>query len=96
MFAVADRTVVVFVAVGFAEAALASGGAPLFAYIDPGSAGFVIVSMLGFLTAVGYTIRQHLSQIKRRVRRVIGRSRKSPQGGEAEEAEPPIARDADG
>ncbi len=37
------------------------------AYVDPGSAGFVITSVLGFLAAGGYIIRGYLGRLKRRV-----------------------------
>ncbi len=37
----------------------------LLAYIDPGAAGFIIVSVLGFISAVGYTARSYLSRLKR-------------------------------
>ena len=37
------------------------------AYVDPGAAGFVIVSVLGFLTAIGYTMRMYLSRMKQLV-----------------------------
>ena len=38
-----------------------------YAYVDPGSAGFVITSVLGALAAGGYIIRGYLSRLKRRV-----------------------------
>lgn len=100
MVGVAGRIVVVFAALGVAEAASALGGSssaasPLFAYVDPGAAGFVIVSILGFLTAVGYTIRYRFAQIRRRVRKLFGRA--APDGEDSEEADPPVAeRDAEG
>ena len=34
------------------------------AYVDPGAAGFVIVTVLGFFAAIGYTARAYLSRIK--------------------------------
>ena len=37
------------------------------AYVDPGSAGFVITSVLGALAAGGYIIRGYWSRLKRRV-----------------------------
>ncbi len=50
------------------------GGAPapvpvgtievVLAYIDPGAAGFIIVSVLGFLAAAGYTVRASFSRLK--------------------------------
>lgn len=36
------------------------------AYIDPGSAGFIIVSMLSFLAAIGYVVRAYLSRLRER------------------------------
>lgn len=102
MFGVATRTVVMFAALGVAEAAPALGcgssaaaASPLFAYVDPGAAGFVIVTILGFLTAVGYTIRYRFAQLKRRVRKLFGKD--APDGEDGEEADPPAAaRDAEG
>ena len=61
----------------------ANGASPMFAYVDPGSAGFIIVSVLGFLAAAGYTIRLHFAKLKSRVRRMFG---KGSQGDEAEDA----------
>ena len=103
MFGVVGRIVVVFVALGVAGSAPALVGgssvpsAPplLFAYVDPGAAGFVIVTILGFLAAVGYTIRYRFAQLERRVRKLFGRD--APEGGDGEEADPPAAaRDAEG
>ncbi len=34
------------------------------AYIDPGAAGFVITTVLGFIAAVGYTIRLYFHRLK--------------------------------
>lgn len=34
------------------------------AYIDPGSAGFIITTVLGFIAAVGYTIRLYYHRLK--------------------------------
>ncbi len=39
------------------------------AYVDPGAAGFIIVSVLGFLSAVGYTARAYIGRLKRMVLR---------------------------
>lgn len=39
----------------------------LLAYIDPGAAGFVIVSILGFISSVGYLARAYLGKVKRRL-----------------------------
>lgn len=55
----------------------------MLAYIDPGSAGFVIVSILGFLSAVGYTFRRACQRLKDRFLALLGGRR-----GEAEEAAP--------
>lgn len=61
------------IALGKAASALTSGaGEPhqaelLLAYVDPGSAGFVIVSVLGFLSAVGYTLRNAFGRLMARL-----------------------------
>ena len=39
------------------------------AYIDPGSAGFILVSMLSFLVAIGYVVRAYFSRLKGRLLR---------------------------
>ena len=58
---------------GAAACALASGAREpreaelLLAYVDPGSAGFVIVSVLGFLSAVGYTLRSAFGRLLARL-----------------------------
>ena len=58
-----------------AAAALTSGAHEprppelLLAYVDPGSAGFIIVSVLGFLSAVGYTLRNAFGRLTARLRR---------------------------
>ena len=39
----------------------------LLAYVDPGSAGFVIVTVLGFLSAATYTLRTYVSRLKDRL-----------------------------
>lgn len=61
----------------------ANGASPMFAYVDPGSAGFIIVSVLGFLAAAGYTIRMHFAELRNSARRMFG---KGSQGEEAEDA----------
>lgn len=53
----------------------------MLAYIDPGSAGFIIVSILGFLSAVGYTFRRACQRMKDRLLTLLGHRR-----SEAEEA----------
>ena len=39
----------------------------LLAYIDPGVAGFVIVSVLGFISSIGYMARSYVGRVKRRL-----------------------------
>ena len=68
----------------------ANGASPMFAYVDPGSAGFIIVSVLGFLAAAGYTIRLHFAKLKSRVRKVFGKGSQDD-----EEAEDATAEDAE-
>ena len=34
------------------------------AYVDPGAAGFIIVSVLGFFAAIGYTARAYIARMK--------------------------------
>ena len=36
-----------------------------YAYVDPGTAGFIVTTVLGFLAAVGYTVRSSLHRLKR-------------------------------
>ena len=42
-----------------------SGVDVLVAYVDPGAAGFVIVTVLGFVSAIGYTARAYLGRLWR-------------------------------
>ena len=82
---------VAFASLCLGETAMAANGvAPILAYVDPGSAGFVIVTVLGFLAAAGYTIRMHFAKLKNRVRRVFG---KDPQP--VEENSPTASEDAE-
>ncbi len=37
------------------------------AYVDPGSAGFIITSVLGALAAVGYIVRAYWRRLKHRL-----------------------------
>ena len=37
----------------------------LLAYVDPGAAGFIIVSVLGFISAAGYILRSYIGRLKR-------------------------------
>ena len=39
------------------------------AYVDPGSAGFIIVSILSFLAAIGYVVRAFFSRLRERLLR---------------------------
>ena len=50
-----------------AAAVFVSAPTAAHAYVDPGSAGFVITSVLGFLAAGGYIVRGYLSRLKHRV-----------------------------
>ena len=36
----------------------------LLAYIDPGAGGFIIVTVLGFISAIGYMARSYLVRLK--------------------------------
>ena len=66
-----------------AEATAGSSGRfeVLRAYIDPGAGGFIIVTVLGFISAVGYMARSYLARLKA----VVFKSRasaKAPRDGE--------------
>ena len=50
----------------------------ILAYVDPGAAGFVIVTVLGFFAAIGYTARAYLTRMKQ----VLFRRGSGPQEGE--------------
>ena len=39
------------------------------AYVDPGSAGFIIVTILSFLAAIGYVVRAFFSRLRERLLR---------------------------
>jgi len=39
--------------------------APLHAYIDPGSGGAIVTAILGFIAAIGYTIRKYFYKLKK-------------------------------
>ncbi len=39
------------------------------AYVDPGSAGFIITTVLGFLSAVGYIVRGYFHRLRRLILR---------------------------
>ncbi len=70
----------------------AGGFEILQAYIEPGLAGFVIVTVLGFLSSVGYWARFHIGRMKRRL---FGETR-PVEGNEAGEDPDPTARDGEG
>ena len=50
-----------------AAAAFVSAPIAAHAYVDPGSAGFIITSVLGALAAGGYVVRGYLGRLKRRI-----------------------------
>ena len=53
----------------------------LLGYIDPGVAGFVIVSILGFISSVGYLARSYLGKVKRKL---LGRREADPDESDSE------------
>ena len=63
----------------------------LLAYVDPGSAGFIITSVLGFLSAFGYTVRGAFGRLTARLRRppAGGGRPAAPDAGRADDAVPP-------
>ena len=83
-------------ALGAAAAALTSGAHEprppelLLAYVDPGSAGFIIVSVLGFLSAVCYTLRNAVGRLTARLRRLLPAA-----GGRRAAAGSPVDTSAD-
>ena len=60
-----------------------SGVEVLLAYIDPGVGGFIIVTVLGFISAAGYMARAYMARLKRAV---FGRGR-SDEGQDCENGE---------
>ena len=36
-----------------------------YAYVDPGSGGVIVTTILGFIAAIGYTFRKYFYKIKR-------------------------------
>ena len=66
-----------------ADIAHRSSGATdvLMAYVDPGAAGFVIVTVLGFISAVGYTARAYLGRLLRLVPGAGRRERQEERDG---------------
>ena len=60
-----------------------SGGIDvLMAYVDPGAAGFIIVTALGFISAIGYTARAYLGRLRRLVPGGGRRGRQDESGGD--------------
>ena len=51
------------------------------AYVDPGAAGFIIVTALGFISAIGYTARAYLGRLRRLVPGGGRRGRQDESGG---------------
>ena len=47
------------------------------AYVDPGYAGFIIVTMLSFLVAIGYVVRAFFSRLKERLLRWLKNLRRN-------------------
>lgn len=64
---------------GLLMAAIAVIAAPKIAhaYVDPGSAGSIITSVLGFLAAGGYIVRRYLYRLKRLIFRSAGKAAES-------------------
>ena len=58
------------------------------AYIDPGSAGFIITSVLGFLAAGGYIVRGYWGRLKRRVFRSDRKTIADGDGSDSTDAGP--------
>ncbi len=77
------------------------GGAPapvpvgtvevVLAYIDPGAAGFIIVSVLGFLAAAGYIVRAYFSRLKA----LVFRSSQNDEADESLDVEEGLDNDAE-
>ena len=63
------------------------------AYIDPGVAGFVIVTVLGFISSVGYWARSHIARVKRRL---FGPGETAADGGADNEASADGTDDGEG
>ena len=59
----------------------AGGVDVLMAYVDPGAAGFIIVTALGFISALGYTARAYLGRLRRIVWGGGQRGRQDESGG---------------
>ena len=66
-----------------AAAAFVSAPTVAHAYIDPGSAGFIITSVLGALATGGYIVRGYLSRLNRRI---FHRDRKAVADGDGSDS----------
>lgn len=42
---------------------------PAFAYIDPGTGGVIVTTILGFIAAISYSLRKYFYQFKRLITR---------------------------
>jgi hypothetical protein len=38
---------------------------PAYAYVDPGSGSVIVTTILGFLAAIGYTLRKYFYRLRR-------------------------------
>ena len=56
------------------------------AYVDPGSAGFIITSVLGALAAGGYVVRECWGRLKRRVLHSDGKAVADGDGSDSTDA----------
>ena len=56
--------------------------AVLLAYIDPGAGGFIIVTVLGFISAMGYMARSYLARLKGMLFKTSTASREGRDGKE--------------
>lgn len=68
-------------AAAFAIGAILSPGLA-HAYIDPGSTGFVITTVLGAIASAGYLMRGWMSTLRHRIRRLLKGSSPGPRGAD--------------
>ena len=66
-----------------AATAFVSAPTAAHAYIDPGSAGFIITSVLGALATGGYIVRGYWGRLKRRI---LHTDRKTVAGGDGSDS----------
>ena len=86
----------VFLSQGAQATPIETGGVEILqAYVDPGVAGFVIVTVLGFLSSVGYWARSHIGRLRRRLFGPGDAGAADDAGGEAREEPEPTARDGE-